>query len=313
MQLIGFSIFIAAILLIIKTWTLNFLGTSETFKLAVISIGQYTIKISDIIQILIVYFVYRAIYVLLAYLWDSFFIDYLNVNIKFRANFLTLTKYFLTVLFLISAGGIIGFTYKNFVIIFGALGVGIGFGLQNIANDFISGIILLFERPIHIGDLIDIDGEIGQVIKIGSRSTTVITNNKSAIVIPNSYLVSKKLENLTPTENFAAFTIDVGVEYSSDVELVKEVLLKTVKENEFVTKKYEPLIMLSRFADSSINFTIKFWASRPLTIPKIKSDIMFAIEKAFKENNIKIPFPQHVIHLAEEKSKNIKKIKQKKE
>lgn len=187
-------------------------------------------------------------------------------------------------------------------VVFTALSVGIGFGLQFIAGDIASGFILLFERPVRVGDFITINGPDsniteGRVQSINLRTTIVMTNDHIAAIVPNSKLVNENLINWSYGERRSRISIPVGVAYDSDVELVTRTLLSAAEGVEHVLEEPKPSVQFLSFGDYSLNFRLLVWTTRPRRHPRIKSDINYRIHRLFKEAKIEIPFPQQDLNL----------------
>jgi potassium efflux system protein len=187
-------------------------------------------------------------------------------------------------------------------VVFTALSVGIGFGLQFIAGDLASGFILLFERPVRVGDYITITGPDsklteGRVQSINLRTTIVMTNDHIAAIVPNSNLVNQSLINWSYGERRSRISIPIGVAYDSDVELVTQTLLRAAEGVEHVMEEPKPSVQFLSFGDYSLNFRLLVWTRRPRRHPKIKSDINYRIQRLFKEAKIEIPFPQQDLNL----------------
>lgn len=183
-------------------------------------------------------------------------------------------------------------------ILAGALGVGIGFGLQNITNNFISGLIILFEQPIKVGDRIEV-GEIkGDVMKISARATNVLTNDNISVIVPNSEFISSTVINWSHNDRNVSFRFPVGVSYKEDPRLIKKLLLEVAEGNNGVLKKPAPDVLFDEFGDSSLNFNLRVWTTDYINRPNIlKSQLYYAIFKKFRESNIEIPFPQRDLNL----------------
>jgi small-conductance mechanosensitive channel len=180
----------------------------------------------------------------------------------------------------------------------GALGVGIGFGLQNITDNFISGIIILFEKPIKIGDRIEVGDVVGNVVSISIRATTILTNDNIAIIVPNSEFISKLVINWSHNDQNIRFTIPVGVSYKEDPEKIRQILLEEAGKNEHVLKAPEPAVIFDAFGDSSLNFKLLVWTSDYINSPGLlRSELNFAIFDRFKKEGVEIPFPQRDIHI----------------
>ena len=175
--------------------------------------------------------------------------------------------------------------------------VGIGFGLQNITNNFISGPILLFERPVQVGDYVEVSGVQGCVRSIRARSTMVETLDSVSIIVPNSNFIAQNVTNWSYQDAKVRIHISVGVSYSSDVDLVGETLLRVGKSHPEVLQNPEPRIQFLEFGDSSLNFDLLVWIDDPSRQYFVRSDLNFAIVNAFREEGITIPFPQRDLHL----------------
>jgi len=185
----------------------------------------------------------------------------------------------------------------SIAVIFTALSVGIGFGLQYIAADIASGFILLFERPIRVGDRITIGKEEGDVQSINLRTTVMTTNDRVSVIVPNSKLIRDHLINWSYGDPRARISIPVGVAYGSDVDLVTRTLLQAADGVDNVLKDPPPKVQFLKFADWSLDFRLLIWTNRPRLHTQIRSDINFRIEKLFHEAGIEIPFPQTELRL----------------
>ena len=214
-----------------------------------------------------------------------------------RLSIAQLIRYFLVFFGFLIAIAAIGFDLTNFAIVLSALSVGIGFGLQGLVNNFVSGLILLFERPIREGDTIEVEGVWSDVKKIGLRSTTVQTFDQSDIIIPNADLVYNKVTNWTLSNKRKRIKILVGVAYGSNVALVIETLKEVGNSNEDLVKSYKPVVLFVNFADSTLNFELRVWAKDANISMQIESDLRQEIDKRFRENNIEIAFPQRDLHI----------------
>lgn len=202
---------------------------------------------------------------------------------------------FVGAIFIIQSAGI---DMSSLSLLAGALGVGIGFGLQNITDNFISGIIILFEKPIKVGDRIVVGDTEGDVINISVRATTILTNENVSIIVPNSEFISSRVINWSHNDRNIRFDIPVGVSYNEDPVAVREVLLKVASENEHVLKHPAPHVFFDEFADSSLNFTLAIWTSTHTDKPRrLKTELYFEIFQKFKEKGIEIPFPQRDVYI----------------
>ena len=180
----------------------------------------------------------------------------------------------------------------------GAVGVGVGFGLQNIASNFISGLVILAERPITVGDRVEVAGIIGQVQHIRARSTVIVTNDNITMIVPNSKFIDSPVTNWTYGDPRVRFRVPVGVAYGSDIEKVREALIAAGKENPHTLSDPEPSVFLDKFGNNAIEFELVVWSSEMSYRPRrYKSDLNFAIEKKLREAGIEFAFPQRDIHI----------------
>ena len=180
----------------------------------------------------------------------------------------------------------------------GAVGVGVGFGLQNIASNFISGLVILAERPITIGDRVEVAGITGQVQQIRARSTVIRTNDNITMIVPNTKFIDSPVTNWTYGDPRVRFRIPVGVAYGSDIAKVREALLAAGRENPNTLKDPAPSVFLQKFGDNSIDFELVVWSSEMSARPsRYRSDLNFAIVEKFLEAKIEMPFPQRDLHI----------------
>ena len=179
----------------------------------------------------------------------------------------------------------------------GAVGVGIGFGLQNIASNFISGLVILAERPITIGDRVEVAGVAGQVQQIHARSTVILTNDNITMIVPNTKFIDSPVTNWTYGDPRVRFRIPIGVAYGSDLEKVRNALLEVAREDSHVLPQPEPTVFLETFGGSSINLELVVWSKEMSYRPRrFRSDLNFAIAQKLREAGIEIPGPQRDLH-----------------
>src|SRR5437660_2264065 len=180
----------------------------------------------------------------------------------------------------------------------GAVGVGVGFGLQNIASNFISGLVILAERPITVGDRVEVAGIAGQVQHIRARSTVIVTNDNITMIVPNTKFIDSPVTNWTYTDRRVRFRIPVGVAYGSDIVKVREALLAVARENVNTLEDPAPSVFLKGFGDNSIDFELVVWSSEMSYRPRrYRSDLNFAMEQKLREAGIEIAFPQRDLHI----------------
>jgi potassium-dependent mechanosensitive channel len=221
---------------------------------------------------------------------------YLDPGLRYTMG--RLTQYLIiTVGILFGLKAAFSLDLTSLAVIFTALSVGIGFGLQYLAADVASGFILLFERPVRVGDRITIGEDEGDVQSINLRTTVVATNDRVSIIVPNSRLVSQRLINWSYGDPRARIAIPVGVATDSDVALVTETLLKAAEGVDNVLNDPSPKVQFLKFGDWSLDFRLLVWTNRPRLHTQIRSDINYRIERLFRETRIEIPFPQQELRL----------------
>lgn len=219
----------------------------------------------------------------------------------------TLTRvvhYLMIGLAIILTGSALGINYSKLTLIAGALSVGIGFGLQNVVSNFISGIMIMFERSLKIGDFIELEsGLFGEVVEMNIRSTLIRTSDNVDILVPNSEFVSGRVTNWTLTEAVRRFRIPFGVAYGTDKELVKTAALEAAANVKWTLHDKEhnrwPSVWMTEFGDSSLNFTLAVWVSAEVVKrpSSLMSDYLWALDDAFRKYHIEVPFPQRDLHL----------------
>ena len=178
-----------------------------------------------------------------------------------------------------------------------ALLVGIGLALQTLFMDIISGVFILIDQSVHVGDIIELDGKVGRVEEIKLRTTRAVTIDNKVLIIPNHLYLTNSLYNWTENGTSTRESVEVGVAYGSDIQLVKKLLLEVANANPNVIKLPEPLVVFSDFGDSALMFKLIFTLNDSFQALIPQSEIRFEIDRVFKENNIKIPFPQRDVHV----------------
>ncbi len=282
------------LLILIQTFNLD-------FKLFEIPTGEraadIVFRISHLIIIFLIFFVARlASWILTQFVLTQYYRNKdLNPGLQFAINqILTYFIYVIAIFLIIEQLGI------QFTLLLGGLAallVGIGLGVQQTFNDLVSGIILLFERSIEVGDVIELDGIVGAVEKIGVRTSLVETRDNIMIIVPNSQLISDRVINWSHFDDKARFQIKIGVAYGSDTRLVEKILLEVARQHPMVLSSPSPTVQFRDFGDSSLDFILFFWSKEYILIEKIKSEIRYEIDAEFRKNKVSIPFPQRDLWL----------------
>lgn len=221
-----------------------------------------------------------------------------KIDIGVRMSIGKITRYTIIFFGLVIILQTVGIDLSSLTILAGALGLGIGFGLQNITNNFVSGIIILLERPIKVGDRIEVGKIAGDVVDISMRATTIVTNDNIAMIVPNSEFISSNVINWSYTDKKVRFNFPVGVSYKENPERIREILIDVALQNDGVMKDPKPDVLFTEFGDSSLNFNLRVWTSKYIDRPGVlKSQLYYEIFKRFKKEAIEIPFPQRDLHI----------------
>ena len=254
--------------------------------------GRITVSVSSLfVGVLVV------VVTLVVARWSSALIDRRMANRRhidpgLRYTICRLVKYIVITIGLLAALRLaFGIDLTSIAVIFTALSVGIGFGLQYIAADIASGFILLFERPIRIGDRITIGDDEGDVKSINLRTTVVTTNDQIAIIVPNSRLVSQRVINWSYGDPRARIAIPVGVADDSDIQLVTDTLIEAARNVPGVLPEPQPRVQFMKFGDYSLDFRLLVWTNQPRRHMQLRSDINYRIAELFRERSIRIPYP----------------------
>lgn len=226
-----------------------------------------------------------------------------KIDLGVRIAVGTIFRYIILVIGLVIVLQTVGIDLSTLTVLFGALGIGIGFGLQNVTNNFVSGIIILLERPIKVGDRIEIGDVNGDVVRVSMRATTIVTNDNISIIVPNSDFISSKVINWSHTDRNIRFNYPVGVSYKEDPDKVKKILLEVAASNDGVLKEPKPDVLFSDFGESYLEFKLRIWTREYINRPGVlKSKLYFEIFKKFRENGIEIPYPHRDIMIRNDES-----------
>ena len=227
----------------------------------------------------------------------SRFLTRFEIESGLRYTLARVTQYIIVTIGVLISFQFIGIDLSSLAVIFGFLSVGIGFGLQNVTSNFIAGLIVLFERPISVGDRVEVAGIQGDVLEINIRATKIRTLNKVSIIVPNSEFVSSNVINYSHGDPQYRLDVEVGVSYGSDLDTVIKALREVADENNSVLQNPEPQIHLVSFGDSAWDMQLRVWIPDVKQYPIVQNEFNQAIVKKFKEYDIEIPFPQRDLHV----------------
>lgn len=292
-------LFVCCSLLMIRN-TFSFQSFVDPFRNTISeprSIGNVTFTFENILTFFVVILLSTFLSKVVSFLASDTQIIKNKNKTKNFGSWLFLSRIAIVTLGVLVAFGSAGIPLDKITLIISALGVGIGFGMQSLVNNLISGLIIAFEKPVSLNDIIEVGSQSGTMKSIGIRSSVVTTYDGADVIIPNGELLNQNLTNWTLGSSTRRSEIRIGVAYGTDLELTKELLFGILEKNENVLMRPLPKIWFIKFGDSSIDLVMKYWISHFDFDYDTRSELIIAIDKTFKENNIVIPFSQHDIHL----------------
>jgi small-conductance mechanosensitive channel len=261
-------------------------------------LGSFEVTPSSLLKALLYFLVLGFVARTVSHLLQRHVLSRTKLDVGQQHNLQRVTQYVLFLIGLVIGLDAVGLNLASLAVFGGALGIGIGFGLQETANNFIAGLILLFERPVKVGDRIEVGDVDGQVMHIGARASWVRTNDNIVIVIPNSTFIAREVINWTANDRNVRFSVPFGVSYSCDPDQVRDVVLAVARADRDVLNDPAPDVIFTGFGDSSIDFALRVWTSTQINRrPVLVSNLYFAIFRTFRESGIEIPFPQRDLHL----------------
>ncbi|HOI86343.1 MAG TPA: mechanosensitive ion channel [Lentimicrobium sp.] len=269
----------------------------DYFDYSLIDIGNISINTSDIVLIALI----LAVTVTVLKIIKKFFNNRVKagrIDKGSAYSVYSIIKYILWVIAILFMLEGMGVNVNLMLAGSAALLVGLGFGIQQIFNDLVSGILLLLEGNMKVGDIIELEDKVvGRVKEIGLRTSKISTRDDITMIVPNSKFVSDKVINWSHEQHSTRFMVEVGVAYGSDVELVTHLLLESAAENAEIEQVPEPFVRFSDFGDSALVFQLLFWTRNAFRSENIRSRLRYSIDRKFREHNVQIPFPQRVIHI----------------
>lgn len=269
----------------------------EFLNYEIIQIGSFKLLVGNLIlaAIVLVSTIFFLALLKRMIMKPRFIMD--RIDAKRRMSIYLLSKYFIWVVSIVIVFQSIGLNMSVLLVGSTALLVGLGLGIQNIFKDLVSGLFLLFEGTMKVGDIIEADNEIGRVVDINLRSSEILTREGVKIIIPNSRFIVEKIVNWSHDDERVRFSVDVKVAYGSDVEKVFSSLKEVLDENEKVLRDPESFVRFSNFGESSMDFELIFWSKETFVINNLKSDLRRAVCQKLKDNDLIIPLPQRDIHI----------------
>ena len=270
---------------------------SKVFNFTFFTINQTPITLASLLAFTFIFAAFLVAARILTRLISSRVLAHVNIDEGTRYNLERILNYTMGIIGAIVAFQFIGIDLSGLAVIFGLLSVGIGFGLQNVTSNFVAGLILLFERPIRVGDRVTVGDTVGDVVSINMRSTTILSVDNISLIVPNSEFIAQIVTNWSYGDKRVRVNIGIGVSYDSDLDTVLRCLNEIALENDDVLKTPEPTVHFAEFGDSSWNLVLRCWTSDPKEQWTVRSALNCAIVHKFRENNIEIPFPQRDLHV----------------
>ncbi|MBE9185715.1 mechanosensitive ion channel [Microcoleus sp. LEGE 07076] len=295
---IGTALYITNLFPVTRIWSYTLTSSLvSTFTSKALSVGRNNYSVTDLLILAALILGWVVLSGAISKFFKVRILQVTRISRGSQEAVAAIAKYLLVVVGTIVLMQIWGIDLSSLTIIFSALGVGIGFGFQDIAKNFGSGLILLFERPIRVGDFVNVGKIEGTVIRIGARSTVIRNLDQVSIILPNSRFLEDDVTNWNYENSVSRIRIPVGVAYGCDISKVKEALLKAGRGHSDVLGTPEPIVFFLGFGDSSLDFELRVWITEPIAQYRVKSDLFFRIEELFREREIEIPFPQRDLHV----------------
>ncbi len=291
--LTNLMLWIIAVSLIIRIISKN---PDHIFGIKILQISKVSITLFDVLSTV---FILATTQIFLIFVKNFFYqkAEAKKLDEGTAVALYRLTSYVIWTLAIVMAIEMMGFDITLLLAGSAALLVGLGMGIQQLFLDFVSGIILLTEQNVSVGDIVEVNGVIGKIVDLGFRTTIIKTRDNVRIIVPNSKLTSDNIINWTHSERDTRFNVSIGVAYGSDVEKVIRILLDIAQKHPLIKQQPKPFVRFENFGDSSLDFSLYFFTDHSFHVEDIKSDLRIAINKAFAREGIEIPFPQHDVHL----------------
>ncbi len=266
---------------------------SEPYKF-----GSITFTMGDILRFIVILTIAFLSTSIISFLFDSGEVSFKLIKLPkgVPAAISLVVRYFIIGFGIVLALSSLGIDLSKFNLMAGALGLGIGFGLQTVISNFVSGLILVFERPIHVGDTVEVNNLLGTVNRIGVRSSSIITFDGAEVVVPNNNLIANDLINWTLSDSIKRVEILIGTTYGSDPNQILEILMNAAMSSKDTLKNPAPQALFSQFGESSLDFKLRFWVHYEVGL-QAKSDVSIEVYNQFAKHNIEIPFPQRDLHI----------------
>ncbi|MEZ4708818.1 MAG: mechanosensitive ion channel [Caldilineaceae bacterium] len=285
------------IIFVLINLNFNFAGAFSLGQVPLLSFQDTQLTVGALFQATVVLYLFFAVAWLTSDILERLVFPRITADAGLSNAIGVIVYYTVVVIGFLSAAGALGINLSSLAIIGGGLTVGIGFGLQDLVNNFISGILLLFERTLRPGDVVEVNGQRGEVKQLRMRSTMLRTLDNTEIVVPNKNFLNSSISNYTQTDRVVRQLVNVGVSYNSDPTEVRDILLAVAERHGRVLNKPEPSVQFANFGESSLDFQLLIFIDDPMAANRITSDLRFMIWNEFAKHSIEIPFPQRDLHV----------------
>lgn len=290
--IVGFAVFIESLVI-----NMNIKIFKTILEFTLFTVKDYTFSVYNIFVVVLIFFLAKLIISFTTLFLKHRFRKKETLDEGKQYTIITMFSYIFWTCTVLLALDSLGFHVTAILIACSSLLVGVALGLQQFFTDIVSGFVLLFEGTIKVGDIVETDNLVCRVTQINIRTSKVLTRDGNVIIIPNRKLTSENISNWSYADVKTRFKVEVGVGYGSDTALVRELLLEAAKEQRHVDNNKGVTVRFEEFGDSALNFELLFWTSNRWSIDDVKSDLRFAIDKKFRDNDISIPFPQRDLHI----------------
>jgi small-conductance mechanosensitive channel len=269
----------------------------EILEYSLIKTDNFNITVYNLFATILILLITRIVIGLIHKVFRKRIYSNKNIELGKSHSIYQLIKYFLWVMAIVLSLETIGIKITFLLAGSAALMVGLGLGLQQVFKDVVSGLFLLFEGNLKLNDIVELDDEVGKIKEINFRTTKLETRDNIILVIPNSKFIDNNVINWSHIQKLTRFNVQVGTAYGSDVDLINKVLIECAKNHDDISKSPKSFVRFKDFGESSLDFQLFFWTDKSFEVENIKSDLRFAIDKKFREQEIQIPFPQRDIHI----------------
>ncbi|MEP1075041.1 mechanosensitive ion channel [Leptolyngbya sp. PL-A3] len=295
---VGVGLALTQLFPITRVWSDRVLwALVSSFTAPILSLGRSQYSLKDIILLVVMILALIAMSKTVAEMFKRRILSLARINRGMQEAIAVIFRYILIVIGVMVLLQVWGLDISSLAILASALSVGVGFGLQDIAKNFGSGLVLVFERPIQVGDFVEIGECIGTIERIGARSTLIRTLDQVSIIMPNSRFLEHEVINWSHDNPLSRLHVPVGVAYGSDTEQIRGLLLEATQNHPHILSHPKPTVMFTEFGENSLNFELLVWTREPSLQAVLKSDLNFRIERLLRQNGIEIPFPQRDLNV----------------